>query len=178
MQTKPPVKITKADYLALRADSHTVGTHYTVEDGEFMRRLCDEARARECSFISVIFDGDMSTDAFRVYVDRYIRAAGAMDSHLVEPHTVLARVEPGVHTVVIRDRDPKQPNRRASNALSIEIEPHQRIRIQASCIDGTLRIRYLSTEPFSDTRPESGIPGAGSVSRDVRPRSQAPRHHS
>lgn len=154
MLTKAPVKIKKADYLARRVDSHTVGTHYTAAEGELMRHLCEEARARECSFIAVIFDGDMSTEAFPVYVDRYIRAAGSMDSHLVEPHTVLARVEPGVHTVVIRDRDPRQPKRRESNALSVALEPHQRIRIQASCIDGTLRIRYLSTEPFSDTRPE------------------------
>jgi hypothetical protein len=154
MQTKPPVKVTKADYLARRSDSRRVGTRYPVEQGEFMRRLCEEARAQECSFINVAFDGDMSTDAFRVYVDRYIRGAGSMDSHLEEPHTILARVEPGVHTVVIRDRDPRQPNRRESNTLSVEIEPHQRIRMQASCIAGALHLQYLSIEPFSDTRPE------------------------
>lgn len=119
-----------------------------------MRRLCGEVRVRECSFILVIFDAGLSTDAFRVYVDRNIRRAGAMDSHIEESLTILARVEPGRHTVVFRDCDPRQPNRRESNTLSVEIGPHQLMRIQACSIDGVLQLRCLSTEPFSDTRPE------------------------
>ena len=134
-----------------RKNAQPMWLPYTAEDAESMRRLYEEIRARECSFITVIFDGHISTDDFRVYVDRIIRRAGAMDSHLEVPQTVLARVEPGVHSVVFRDRDPRQPNRRESNTLSVEIGPNQRVRLQACCIDGALRLQYLSTEPFSDT---------------------------
>jgi len=134
--------VTKEEYLARRQNPKYMGTRYTAEDAESMRRLCEVIRARECSFITVSFDADVSTDAFSVYVDRNIRRAGALDSHLEYPQTVLARVESGVHTVVLRDRDPRQPNRRESNTLSVEIGPHELIRIQAS-VDGVLRLHYL-----------------------------------
>ena len=142
--------VTKDEYLARRQNPQHTGTRYTAEDAEAMRTLCEDTRLRECSFISVIFDPEVHIDDFRVYVDRNIRHAGAMDSHLVEPHTVLARVAPGIHSVVFRDRDPRQPNRRESNTLSVEIGPHQRIRIRATCIEGVLRLHHLSTETFSD----------------------------
>lgn len=141
--------VTKEEYLAGHQKPQSTWKPYTSEDAESMRRLREDIRARECAFITVIFEADVNTDAFSVYVDRNIRRAGAMDSHLVEPQTVLARVEPGVHTVVLRDRDPRQPDRRESNTLTVEIGPHQRMRIRAS-VAGELQLHYLFTEAFSD----------------------------
>ena len=145
--------INKEQYLANRAGAGLKtyrSLPNTVEGAEAMRRLYAEVHARECALIEVMFAPDISTDDFRVYVDRNIRQTGRMDSHLAATGSVLARVAPGTHIVVFRDRDPRQPNRRESNLLSVEIKPHQRMTLAACCLDGSLLLSYVATVPVPE----------------------------
>jgi hypothetical protein len=84
-------------------------------------------------------------------VDGYIRQVGAMDSHLSVSGSVLARVAPGSHLVVVRDRDPRRPNRRESNRLTVEVGPRQRITLCASFRDEALHLNCVGTSEFVDS---------------------------
>ncbi len=150
MQPNQQVKFTKADYLARRALLQTVGTAYSAEDTESMRRLQWQFMAENCSGIEVAGDHTLEMSAFSVYIDRYVRGTGAMDSELSPQNGIFARVHPGAHTIRLRDADIHKPDRRESNLLTVEISPLHRIVISAALTETGLHLTLIRT----DTMPQ------------------------
>lgn len=113
-----------------------------------MRRFFQQTLVRECSAVEVVGDATLRIEDYRVYVDRYVRSAGGIDSDFAVHNSVFARVEPGIHTIIFRDKDFRDPNRRESNLVTSDIPAHQRIVLRAGLTEQGLALTVVGLQPM------------------------------
>ncbi len=76
---------------------------------------------------------------YKIYLDRNIRRTAPRDT--APPRSEYIELEPGVHTIVVRDFDPHDPNRRESNTVQFDLSANEQIRFVFSTANGDLRIQ-------------------------------------
>jgi hypothetical protein len=89
---------------------------------------------------TIIVRGDESLDlsAYKVYINRNVHGTGARFADLAPPNSVYSRLPAGVYSVVVREHDPRKPDRIESNTIEIRIRDDEQITIRVSLREGRI----------------------------------------
>jgi len=107
---------------------------------DFKDRLESNRKARETASIIVGSSSERLSN-FKIYLDRNIRRTALRDT--APQHSEYMELEPGDHTIVIRDLDPHDPNRRESNTINFDILKHKQIVFDFSIENGILKLKTV-----------------------------------
>lgn len=118
-------------------------------------KLESDRKSRETASITVESNSEPLSN-FKIHLDRYIRRTAPRDT--APPRSEYIELEPGDHTIVVRDFDAHDPNRRESNTLKFNIAEDEQIRFAFSIVDGSLEIRSVGrgirvAQTGMETRP-------------------------
>jgi hypothetical protein len=105
--------------------------------------LEEARRQRETASLVVrpVSHKDTPLKAFKIYLDRNIRATAPRDRGSAPKHCEYIELEPGNHTIVVRDYDHLCANRRESNTVQFTIEPYEQLTFSLALADGRLELR-------------------------------------
>jgi hypothetical protein len=112
----------------------------------FWERFEAELRQRENASLIVkpVSHDDTPLHDFRIYLDRRWCGEAPRNRGNAPKHCVYIQLEPGEHTIIVRDHDyyhHRRPDRRESNALNFAIEPHSQITVTLSLSGGQLQLK-------------------------------------
>ncbi|MGI9465945.1 MAG: hypothetical protein ACR2OA_02350 [Rubripirellula sp.] len=107
---------------------------------DLWERMEKTRQARETSSILVESQTE-PWDNYKIYLDRYIRRTAPKDE--APPLCEYIELEPGEHTIVVRDFDPHDPGRRESNTLEFIIEHREQKHFLFSLFDERLKLELV-----------------------------------
>lgn len=113
---------------------------FNLDSTDFWNEMERNRAARENAsiLIELTTPATISLDAIKLYLDRYIRRTALSDAAL--PNCEYIELEPGTHTLIARDYDHQNPNRRESNLIEFTIGEKQRLTFYLSDEDGVLKL--------------------------------------
>ncbi|WP_395743659.1 hypothetical protein [Prosthecobacter sp.] len=96
---------------------------------------------------TIILRGDDSLDLsdYKVYINRNVHSTGARFADLAPPNSVYSRLQAGIYTVVVRERDIKKAARLESNTVEIQIQADEQIAIRVSLRAGRILLSMDDT---------------------------------
>ena len=107
---------------------------------ELWDKLEADRKSRETA--SMIVESSCAClSSYKIYLDRNIRRTAPGDA--APPRSEYIKLEPGDHTIVVRDCDPHDPKRRESNILQFNISKNEQVRFAFSIVDGILEVRLV-----------------------------------
>jgi len=112
---------------------------FNIDSREFWARMERERAARETASILVrLMTPHTTLDAIKLYLDRNVRRTAPRDP--APQGCEYIELEPGAHTLVARDYDHRDPNRRESNLIQFTIAAHESLVFLIADEDGALKL--------------------------------------
>lgn len=102
----------------------------------------EKARAHRTAAITLHFDtsGPLPAAPLKVYLDRNVRALFPREEDQSPQDEITLFLEPGLHTLVVRDANHRATHRRESNLLEFHIEEDQHLPFLLSDTGGCLHL--------------------------------------
>lgn len=98
------------------------------------------ARENASILVELTTPATISLDAIKLYLDRYIRRTARSDE--APPNCEYIELEPGTHTLIARDYDHRNPNRRESNLIEFTIGEKQCLTFYLSDKDDVFKLAH------------------------------------
>ena len=124
-------------------ESGCVSQLFNFGNDRLWERIEAERQQRQTASLVVrpVSHEDTPLKDFKIYLDRYIRTTSPRDRETAPKHSVYFELEPGDHTLVVRDYDHLSADRRESNTVQFKIKPHEQMTFSLAVMDGQLQLR-------------------------------------
>jgi hypothetical protein len=113
---------------------------FNIDSRDFWEKLERDRAARETASILVRLatPNTNTLEAIKLYLDRNVRRTAPRD--VAPPNCEYIEMEPGTHTLIARDYDHRDPNRRESNLIEFSIGEGQRLVFDVCDENGFLKL--------------------------------------
>jgi hypothetical protein len=116
------------------------GQMFNIDSRDFWEEIERERVARETASIMVRLTTPDSTtlESLKIYLDRNVRRTAPRDEAPLNSEYI--EMEPSTHTLIVRDYDHHDPNRRESNLIEFCIEDNESLLFYIADDDGILKL--------------------------------------
>lgn len=116
-----------------------VAQMFNIDPRDFWEKMERDRAARETASILVRSATPHATlESIKLYLDRNVRRTAPRDE--APPNCEYIEMEPGKHTLIARDYDHRDPNRRESNLIEFSIGDNERLVFSVGDANGALTL--------------------------------------